>query len=340
LADLILEHGGGVLAAAQEFGIAPEQWLDLSTGINPLGWPVPSLPAECWQRLPQVEDGLQEAARHYYGAKQLLPVAGSQAAIMALPRLRPQSRVGLMVPGYAEHAHAWRSEGHELIELHRAADIEARLDQLDVLLLIHPNNPTGQTFTPQQLLQWHERLAVHDGWLVVDEAFVDATPELSIAAACGLPGLIVLRSLGKFFGLAGARVGFLLAWPELLQRLSELLGPWGISGPGREVARLALLDTPWQRATRQRLEADGERLAGMLEENGLTSTGTVLFRYCHTDDAGDLWRAMAQRGILLRRFSDPAALRFGLPGDASQWQRLEQALVETVIAPEVSRCHA
>ncbi len=334
-----LEHGGGLLAAAAAFDIAPEQWLDLSTGINPLGWQVPQLSSECWQRLPQEEDALVEAARDYYGCKQLLPVAGSQAAIMALPRLRSHSRVGLMMPGYVEHGVAWKREGHELIALHDAAEINVRLDELDVLLLIQPNNPTGQVFTPQQLLQWHERLAARGGWLVVDEAFVDVTPELSIATACGLPGLIVLRSLGKFFGLAGIRVGFVLAWSELLQQLQVLLGPWSVSGPAREVARSALLNKAWQQNTRERLLADGERLNLLLEQYGLVTTGTSLFRYCRTEYAERLWQAMARQGILLRCFDEPAALRFGLPGEAVQWQRLEQALNKTLLLQEVGVCH-
>jgi len=338
LPEVTRVHGGGVLAAAQAFGIAPEQWLDLSTGINPLGWPVPPLPTDCWQRLPQEEDGLLEVAQSYYGTEKLLPVAGSQAALMALPRLRPRSRVGLLAPGYAEHALAWQREGHEVSSLHDAMDIEAQLDELDVLLLIQPNNPTGLRYAPQQLLGWHERLATRGGWLVVDEAFIDATPELSIASASGREGLIVLRSLGKFFGLAGVRVGFVLAWEELLQRLDGLLGPWSVSGPSREVARLALLDESWQQATRQRLLADGERLSRLLERFGLASTGTSLFRYCRIDVAEQLWQALAQRGILLRRFTEPAALRFGLPGEESQWRRLEQVLDEALTAQEVYVC--
>lgn len=333
------EHGGDLLTQAAAFGIAPEQWLDLSTGINPLGWPVPVLDAGCWQRLPQDNDGLVAAAHRYYGCEHLLPVAGSQAAIMALPRLRSRSRVGLMAPAYAEHRHAWQREGHEMIALHDKDEIDARLDELDVLLLIHPNNPTGHTFTPQQLLQWHERLAARGGWLVMDEAFIDVTPELSVATACGgLPGLIVLRSLGKFFGLAGIRVGFVLAWPELLRRLRGLLGPWSVSGPAREVARQALLDEAWQHSTRQRLLADGERLNLLLRQYDLVTTGTSLFRYCRTDHADRLWQAMAERGILLRRFNEPVALRFGLPGEEAQWRKLEQALDEIVTVQEVQLC--
>lgn len=319
-------HGGALLQAARVYGIAPAQWLDLSTGINPRGWPVPVLPAACWQRLPQEEDGLERAARVYYGSPHLLPVAGSQAAIQALPRLRPRSRVGIVSPAYAEHAHAWRQQGHSVQPL-RPDSISAQLPQLDVLVLINPNNPTAGCFSPQQLRQWQRLLADRDGWLVVDEAFIDATPAQSIAAECGGEGLVVLRSLGKFFGLAGARVGFVLAWPALLRQLAALLGPWGVSGPSREVARLALQDNHWQQVCREQLIIDSQRLAALLARYGMPpADGTALFQYCPLAEAALIHEQLAARGILVRQFAEPPALRFGLPGDEEQWQRLEAAL--------------
>lgn len=319
-------HGGGILKAARQYGIEPAQWLDLSTGINPQGWPVPELSGECWRRLPQEEDGLPGAARLYYATPHLLPVAGSQAAIQALPRLRSRSRVGVPTPAYAEHAHAWRREGHEVVDLSAKA-IASELAQLDVLLLVNPNNPGGERFPPGQLLQWHAQLASRGGWLIVDEAFIDATPELSVAPRCGVEGLVVLRSLGKFFGLAGARVGFVLAWPALLRRLMSLLGPWSVSGPSREIARLALRDRDWQQHTRERLFMEAGRLASLLERHGLEPTGgTPLFCYCPDAEARDLYQRFAAQGILLRYFPQPAALRFGLPGTEADWQRLESAL--------------
>ena len=211
----MLEHGGGLRVAAEQYGIPLSDWLDLSTGINPQGWPVTPVPGTVWQRLPEADDGLEAAAAAYYGAESLLPVAGSQAAIQALPRLRALGRIGVLSPSYAEHAHAWRRAGHQ-VELLSADRLDTAIAQLDTLVLAHPNNPTGVRFPVDALLDWRARLAARGGWLVVDEAFMDATPEDSLAGQTGLPGLIVLRSLGKFFGLAGARVGFALAEPALL----------------------------------------------------------------------------------------------------------------------------
>ena len=322
----MLEHGGALRAAALRYRIPLSDWLDVSTGVNPQCWPVSPIPAAVWQRLPEAQDDLAEVAAAYYGTAHLLPVAGSQAAIQALPLLREPGPVGVLHPGYAEHAHAWQRAGHQVEALPVEA-LDAALDRLDALVLIHPNNPTGQRFDLATLLDWRARLAVRGGWLVVDEAFIDATPQDSLAGWIGLPGLIVLRSLGKFFGLAGARVGFALAEPALLERLQEALGPWTVSGPARWVAAQALQDRPWQEEMRIALHRSGKRLADLLKRQGLpVAGGTGLFQWVPLPEAAFWQEALARRGILVRCFTDPPGLRFGLPGVESEWRRLELAL--------------
>ncbi len=324
----MLEHGGRLRAAAQRYGIAEADWLDLSTGIAPYGWELPTLPAAAWARLPELEDGLEAAARQYYGCESLLPVAGSQAAIQALPRLRGPSRVGVISPCYAEHAHAWRREGHELEELD-SATAERELERFDVLLVVNPNNPTGQCLAPETLLAWRARLAERGGWLLVDEAFMDCTPQQSLAGHCPLPGLVVLRSFGKFFGLAGIRLGFVLAEAQVLNGLNEWLGPWAVSGPARALAKAILLDRPGQDRQRQRLLADGQRLEDLLRACDLAPAGgTALFQRLLRDDAAALHEFLAARGILTRLFATPPSLRFGLPPDEAGWARLGQALID------------
>lgn len=218
----MLEHGGRLHATARRYGIPEQEWLDLSTGINPEGYPVPALTPELWCRLPDGDDALRAAAVRYYGNESLLPVAGSQAAIQALPRLRPPARVGVLSPTYGEHTRAWRRAGHTVREL-SMEEVGTSLSAFDVVVLANPNNPTGLHLARAMLLGWRARLAARGGWLVVDEAFMDATPEESLANGVTEPGLIVLRSLGKFFGLAGARVGFVFAVPELLHALERSL---------------------------------------------------------------------------------------------------------------------
>ncbi|MBL8446010.1 MAG: threonine-phosphate decarboxylase [Zoogloeaceae bacterium] len=319
----MLEHGGRLRAAAARHRIPLADWLDLSTGINPHGYPVPPIPPEAWQRLPEDDDDLLAAATAYYGTREILPVAGSQAAIQALPRVLPGTRIGVLDPGYAEHRHAWRH--HDLRPL-AAADIDAALDGLDGLILGHPNNPDGTRFSRARLLEWHDRLAFGGGWLVVDEAFIDATPEISLAGMAGRPGLVILRSLGKFFGLAGARVGFVLAAADLRDALAECLGPWPLAGPSREVARAALADSAWQAVTRARLTQDGARLAGLLARLGGEPRGCALFQTVALPRVAEIAEDLARQGILVRQWPGSPLLRFGLPGTEPAWGRLAQAL--------------
>jgi cobalamin biosynthesis protein CobC len=322
----MLEHGGRLLQAVQRYGLPRERWLDLSTGINPIAWQGVPLPTASWNRLPEDEDGLLEAAKSYYEAAGLLPVCGSQAAIQALPRLRAHSRVGVPALGYNEHAHRWKQAGHDVFPL-AVDEFGAAVDRSDVLVVCNPNNPTGERITPAELLEWHTRLSARGGWLLVDEAFADSTPETSVARFTGREGLIVLRSLGKFFGLAGARVGFVLAAMPLLNELEGWLGPWTIAGPSRLVARDALSDRTWQGMTRQRLRQDSHRLAESLARHGLPPDGGCdLFQWVRTPRALEIHEALARQGILTRHFGAVPSLRFGLPGTSEGWQRLEAAL--------------
>ena len=319
---MALEHGGRLRKAAKRYRIAEADWLDLSTGINPDGWPVPDLPSQIWRDLPQDDDELRDAAYRFYGTTQLLPVSGSQAAIQAIPGLRKPGSVALAYPAYAEHEHAWLVHGHKVQRTDDLLQSDA-----DVVVVVNPNNPTGRVYRAEQLLALHERLAARGGLLVVDEAFIDATSEFSLARYCPRPGLIVLRSLGKFFGLAGARVGFVLAEQPVLDALAEKLGPWPIAAPSRYVAKLALSDTVWQQTARNALHAAGLRLEKMLTRHGLApSGGNCLFQWLCIADAASVHSQLAQQGILTRLYDQPASLRFGLPGNESDWTRLDAAL--------------
>ncbi|WP_331695173.1 threonine-phosphate decarboxylase CobD [Pseudomonas sp. ZY71] len=322
----MLEHGGRLRKAALDYGIAEADWLDLSSGLAPWPFPIPEIPLRAWARLPETDDGLEQAACDYYGAAQVLPVAGSQMAIQLLPRLRRAGKVGVLSPCYAEHAEAWRRSGYIVREV-LEQEVEFFLDSLDVLVVVNPNNPTGLSLTPARLLDWHARLARRGGWLVVDEAFMDNTPQLSLAPHAHQVGLIVLRSFGKFFGLAGVRLGFVLAERKLLKLLAEQVGPWAVSGPTRVLGQACLRDTEGH--TRQRIRSDeaSERLAALLERYGFKPQGgCALFQWLITEHAETLHAFMARRGILLRLFTHNSSLRFGLPADAAEEARLEHAL--------------
>lgn len=329
-------HGGRLNEAVKHWKIPHAQWLDLSTGINPNGWPVPPIPAHIWQRLPEADDGLKAVIREWSGIPQQAdcePVAGSQAAIMVLPRLRALCRVGIPSVGYREHEYSWRQAGHQIVAITSAqtsSNDDSWLDELDVLVWINPNNPTGELIAPATLLRWQQRLQQRGGWLIVDEAFMDATPELSLCAYAGRPGLIILRSLGKFYGLAGVRAGAVCSTPSMIESVRQLLGPWSLSGPTRYVMAQALQDHAWHRQTRLRLQHDTQRLAHILQMAGLKSLGgTVLFQTVQTDTPIELAEQLAAQGILVRTFEQPGMLRFGLAADEQQWQRLVEALARS-----------
>ena len=322
----MLEHGGKLREAQRLYGGA--DWIDLSTGINPIGYPAPPLPPDAWHRLPEADPALLDAACAYYGARALLPVAGTQAAIQALPRLRPPSRVTVAAPSYAEHAHHWGLHGHSLRQIGYPM-LEAAVGSSDVVVVCNPNNPTGELVPPAVLLRWAAELGARGGWLVVDEAFGDTVPALSVAAYAAHPGLVVLRSVGKFFGLAGLRSGFVAAEASLLTALADMLGPWAVSGPAQHVALAALRDTAWQQAAQARLARDGARLRGLLAAHGIQAAGTPLFHWWAEAAPEDFHEHMARHAIWVRLFRQAArGIRLGLPGRESDWHRIEHALQE------------
>lgn len=332
-----LEHGGRLGEAVHRWNRPHHEWLDLSTGINPIGWAVPTVPASVWQRLPEDDDGLETVLRRWSGAPPsagCVPAPGSQAAIQTLPKLREPCRVGIPVPGYEEHAYCWARAGHDVVPISMesvsadAGDDESWLESLDVLVWINPNNPTGFEVSRDRLLNWHERLNRRGGWLVVDEAFMADGGGESLLPVSGKAGLVILRSLGKFFGLAGLRAGAVIGDPKITGRLASALGPWAMSGPARYLMAKALADLGWQKQMAEWLSQRSARLQHLLESVGLTGvSGTHLFRYCVFQQAHTFADALASEGILVRRFDEPLALRFGLPGSEGEWQRLSEALI-------------
>ncbi|KMQ80654.1 L-threonine 3-O-phosphate decarboxylase [Candidatus Burkholderia pumila] len=324
-----IRHGGNLRKAAHRFEIPLEDWLDLSTGINPLGYPVPSVPPDAWRRLPEDDDGLAACAARYYGAERVLPVAGSQAAIRALPVLLTRGVAAVAPLTYGEYAPAFRRAGHRIVTL----DVNAQdlASEVGHVIVANPNNPTAEHVSRDTLLRWHAQLTKRGGTLVVDEAFADVDPSASLADETARKGLVVLRSVGKFFGLAGIRAGLVLAAPALLHALADMLGAWTVGGPARHAVLAAFADETWQRETRERLHGDGSRLNALLAARGFEVHSMPLFSWMPTPRAESLQHALAERGIWTRLFDLPdmtTSLRIGLPGTEGQWARFERALAE------------
>ncbi len=323
--DHARDHGGDLDAAILRHGGAADDWIDLSTGINRAPYPLPPLPAAAWHRLPTAADmeTCAAAARRAYGATgatACLPVAGAQAAIRLLPRLRRPGRVGVVSPTYNEHAAAFAAAGWTVVEV----ATPGMLRGFDAGVVVNPNNPDGRRWTPETLLA----SAADVGLLIVDESFADTDPALSIVPHLGREGIVVLRSLGKFFGLAGLRLGFALgAGPDILQ-LAEAAGPWAVSGPALAAGSAALADTAWAEATRTRLASDAARLDRLAAAAGWRPCGgTALFRLYDTGDAAAAQARLARSRIWSRCFPySPGWLRLGLPGTEDEWRRLAGAL--------------
>ena len=324
----MIAHGGGLIAARHRFPAAPEPWIDLSTGINPVPYPVPQIPQAALTRLPEPEEvaALEMLAARAYGVADPACVAagpGTQALIHLLPRLIAPGRVAVVGWTYAEHRAAWMLAGHDVT----SAPSVAETGGAGVVVLVRPNNPDGAVASAAVLLDLAASLATRGGLLVVDEAFADLEA-CSLAASLPHPGLLLLRSFGKTYGLAGVRLGFALAERHWAALLRQSLGPWAVSGPALYAGQFALADTLWREAAADRLARDAHRLDTMLAGVGChMAGGTKLFRLYEHNEAGRLADRMGEAGILVRRFADhPAMLRFGIPGDPAAWSRLAAAL--------------
>jgi cobalamin biosynthetic protein CobC len=329
-ADEPLWHGGDLAAARRRFPGAPQPFIDLSTGINPNPYPLPLLPAEVFVRLPDsaATDELAAVAAKAYGAlsaAHVVPAPGTQILLPLVAGLVRPGCAAILSPTYGEHARAARLAGHSVMEPHEFG----ALGDADLAIVSNPNSPDGRLADRDALLALAATLRSRGGLLVVDEAFMDVGPSgASLAGEVSRGNIVVLRSFGKFFGLAGIRLGFALAEPRLAARLAARLGPWAVSGPALAIGARALADAAWIVQTRHQLAAASRRLDAILTGAGLEIIGgTTLFRLTRTSVAAELFHHLGRAGILVRVFSDNTTwLRFGLPADEEAWRRLQNAV--------------
>lgn len=323
-------HGGDLGAARKLFPGAPEPFLDLSAGINPNPYPIPHLDPGIFAALPQGEAlaRLAAVAAEAYGAPSpahIVVAPGSQILVTQAAFLLARGRASVLAPTYAEHGRAAELAGHNVVEV---ADV-GQLADARIAIVVNPNNPDGRFITKDVLLHLADRLRRRGGLLLVDEAFMDVGPEgASLGDQVELGNLVVLRSFGKFYGLAGLRLSFAIAAPNIAARLSAALGPWPVSAAALAIGVAALADKSWQEGTRAKLAEAALKLDTLLAKAGLEVLGgTSLFRLVRTGEAARLFQTLGQAGILVRRFAEhPAWLRFGLPGHENEWQRLRAAL--------------
>ncbi len=317
------EHGGNLDLAQQRFGGRAEDWIDLSTGINRLPYPVGEIAAHHWQALPSRSEieALHQAAQHAYRTTApIVAMGGAQASIQLLPQLAPRGRARILAPTYNEYAPVLSGAGWDVEEVWELG----ALADADLAIVINPNNPDGRYHAPMDLLALLPRV----GHLVIDESFADAVPELSLASEAGQPGLLILRSFGKFYGLAGLRLGFAIGDATDIAKLAAASGPWPVSGAAIAIGCRALRDEAWAKATSARLGRDCARLDDMVRSQGWRLVGGAsLFRLYETPDALAAQEKLARGHIWSRTFAQkPTWMRLGLPGGESEWSRLAEVL--------------
>jgi len=315
-------HGGRIDLAAVHYPDAPRPWLDLSTGINPCAWPTDSVPMVDLRSLasPAAIADLEAAAAAVFGttADRVVALPGSELGLRVLAVLDLPSPARFVVPSYATHAEA-------IVGAVPIARDAARTVADGTLLLANPNNPDGQRDTPQRLLT----IARSGAFLIVDEAFADVVAGSSLIPLLGPDDrAIVFRSFGKFFGLPGVRLGFMIGPPEHVADMRRRLGSWPISAHAVAYGIAAYRDTTWIAAARVSIVERADRLDTMLARHGLQARGEcALFRLIETDTVQALFERLAQAGILTRTFDhSPRWLRMGVPGDDDAFARLDEAL--------------
>jgi len=317
------EHGGNLDLAQQRFGGRTDDWIDLSTGINRVPYPVGDVSMHAWTALPSRAEieALHQAARHAYRTSAaMVAMGGAQAAIQLLPQLAPPGRARILAPTYNEYAGVLSAAGWDVQEV---GELDA-LAGADIAIVVNPNNPDGRRFAPKDLLALLPRV----GRLVIDESFADAVPQLSLAPEADRPGLLILRSFGKFYGLAGLRLGFAIGNSADIAGLEAMIGPWPVSGAAIEIGCRALRDDAWAGATSARLTRDCVRLDDMARAQGWQLVGGApLLRLYETPDALAAQEKLARGQIWSRVFArEPTWLRLGLPGSEAEWSRLAEVL--------------
>lgn len=326
-------HGGRLDDAIERFGGARSEWLDLSTGINRNPYPIRKIASEVLQNLPDkaAEAKLISNASAYFGVKEkseIVAANGTQAIIQLLPSILDVKHVAIFSPTYGEHAHCWKNAD---VAVQTIAFRDAIPASCDCLVMVNPNNPTNHTFSLSEIEAIADALNQKGGWLIVDEAFGDSLPELS-ATHLESQNVIVLKSFGKFFGLAGVRLGFAIGAKSIMEKLSEKIGPWAVSGPALQIGARAYQDICWINANRkklQKLSSTQEKALGSIEFAPISSN--ALFQYFNRQNASKIFEGLANRKILVRDFPEQEiSIRFGICANDDELSRLILGLEEVM----------
>lgn len=328
-------HGGRLCIARSLFPEVPQPWIDLSTGINPHSYPAPRASARERNRLPEPTEltRLEEVAAKAFNiddSARVVATGGTETALRLLPHVLKLTDAVIAGPTYGSHADAWHRAGAEVRTV-SDAELLASSGTASAITIVNPNNPNGRLAGRERLLALHDSSS--GGALIVDEAFGDLEPQHCVSDIAGsaiAPRMIVLRSFGKFYGLAGVRLGFVIASPAIATRLRQLLGDWPVSVDALRAGLAAYADNDWAKHMRFRLGKMAQRLDKLLVGGGMdVAGGTSLYRLGRAANARARFTKLISHGVLVRPFDyDATLLRFGLPKSANEWRRLSKALKE------------
>jgi len=314
MTNLFSTHGGKLDAVVRQYGGKKSEWLDLSTGINPKPYPFKQIDKTYWNRLPDDNDfkSLYTAARNFWSPPKsslLLGAPGVSSLIALIPLLQPFKTVSIQNPTYSEYELSFKRVGCKVLDIGG-----------EINVVVNPNNPDGKIQIRDEILKNHKKLTI------IDESFCDLYPENSLVSLAVNPDIIILKSFGKFWGLAGLRLGFAIGTGSTINPIKDALGPWQISGPAFSIGCQALKDTKWAEGTRVDLNKSARRLDLIMDGYKLVG-GTNLYRLYYTKDAQNLTQHLASQKILIRNFDyNKNWVRIGIPGQESDWERLYKAV--------------
>lgn len=311
-------HGAHGESAARSLGLAPRSFLDFSQNINPLGPPPGALEAaraaisgSSVYPDPQYPE-LRRALGGYLGVPEanVLPTnGGAEALFLAALGLRRagKSRALILEPTFSEYAAAANAAGMEVA--HRPAWRESgggfafdlrSLDGLgagDAVFLCNPNNPTGSALPRDEVREIHEAVAGPGAALVVDEAFADFAPALSVASEANA-ALTVVRSFTKFFAIPGLRLGCLVS--SEAERFATLQPSWPVNAAAAAAGVAAASDAEFAGRSVRRVGELRREMAGELSElQGITVYDSAA-NFLLLRGPGEVAEPLARRGVLVR----------------------------------------
>jgi len=318
-------HGGDIWTAAESFGGKPDQFLDFSANINPLGPPKALIPllTEALPEITRYPDPVCRRLRQKLGSTYSLPeeffLIGNGAAEciqLAVSALQPK-RVGLLYPCFSEYEAAAKKAGCDIVPfftcksdqfLPQTEHLLAFLPQIDFLFIGHPNNPTGNHLRLEDLRAVAEACREAGVTLGVDEAFLDFLPhgeeESLLPEIERFPNLILFRSMTKMFAIPGLRLGFVIAHPKLVARMASLQIPWSVNHLAQKAGEWLVDEKEFVLATQSFVQQEREILIQHLQGiPGLTifpSRTNYLLLHTAGCPVEDLQRELAQQGILIR----------------------------------------